>query len=323
MSRAVSVVSAHLRRQTVSESVVLGRRLNLLAPRSQLSWLRLSGSSSRRWLSTENAESTEEAQSEETNSPPVGPQTLFTAEAFPKLVKDCNGALQHGAMGSGGGLALGLLGIAPFTPPNPFMIGLLLAVLQVQFAHGYALRQLWLQQRRYVLEIVKEDIEPDEGQSRVTIVTIKCDGGLTRKIHLTPHAASGPSPSLADIVTKGKSFIVIDKAAGNVKDAEALDDLLQTDRGVLKEDLEVEPIGSESKEESGKLVQKFTELTREHLNNISGKEGPPPQEALGVLIRHSQLAGAGLLFGGLMLCVGGRQAKIEVPPQSSQSPQSR
>jgi len=247
----------------------------------------------------------------ESEGKPSGPRVLFTAPPVTKLAGDAEGALKTGSILSAGGLAAGLLGVAPFTPPNPFMIGLLLSVLQVQFAHGWMLRQLWAQQRRHVLEIVEEQ----EGENGPTLITIKCDGGLTRKLRLTPRDSS---PSFADIVKEGRSFIFLDRKSGEAVDLEALEALLQSERGIQSEEVIMEPVSGESPEEAGKLVQKFKDLTSEHLTKIADKCADSPKSALEGLIRNAQLTGAGILFFGSALGISGRMAADKPPTESPQ-----
>mmetsp|Transcript_11309 Transcript_11309/g.20070 ORF Transcript_11309/g.20070 Transcript_11309/m.20070 type:complete len:290 (+) Transcript_11309:56-925(+) len=253
----------------------------------------------------EAAKETPEDIPKEDVPPEAGPRQLFSAKPLTKLASDAESTLSVSAMCSAGGLGAALLGVAPFTPPNPFMIGLLISVVQVQLAHAWMLRQLFVQQRRHVLEVI-EEIKDGE-----TVVTVKCDGGVTRHLKLDADAASGSKPSLEDIATKGSSFIFLDRKAGEVH--EALDTLLQSDRGVASEEVQVTSISGESEDESRTLVQKFTDLTREHLKKIDGKEGPPPREAIEGITRSAKLTGYVFLFGGSLLGAACRQAGDRPP----------
>eukprot|EP00930_Biecheleria_cincta_P008773 TRINITY_DN110338_c0_g1_i1.p1 TRINITY_DN110338_c0_g1~~TRINITY_DN110338_c0_g1_i1.p1 ORF type:complete len:298 (-),score=49.98 TRINITY_DN110338_c0_g1_i1:129-1022(-) len=255
----------------------------------------------RAFCDSPSEESTRVAEGDEQETP-SGPRVLFTAPPMKKLASDTEGALSTSAICTAGGIGAALMGIAPFTPPNPFMIALLLSVVQVQFAHGWMLRQLWAQRRRHVLEVVQEE------KDGITFVTIRCDGGLTRELKLESGPASGSTPSFADIATQGQSFMFLDRNLGEVQDAEALDALLQTEQGLASEELTTEPVSGESKEEAGKFVQKFTDLTREHLKSIAGKDGGSPEQALNALIRSSQIAGIGFLLAGSTLGVMGRSS---------------
>lgn len=259
----------------------------------------------RAFCETPSEESTPKAESEEQETP-SGPRVLFTGPPIKKIASDTESALTSSAICTAGGIGAALLGIAPFTSPNPFMIALLLSVVQVQFAHGWMLRQLWAQRRRHVLELVQEE------KDGIMIVTLRCDGGLTRELKLESGPASGSTPSLADIATQGQSFMFFDRQAGDVQDAEALDALLQTEQGVVSEELTTEPISGESKEEAGKFVQKFTDLTREHLKSIATKDGGSPEQALKALIRSSQLGGFFFLCAGSTLGVMGRMSADQV-----------
>jgi len=192
------------------------------------------------------------------------------------------------------------------------MIGLLLSVVQVQLAHAWMLRQLFVQQRRHALELVEET------KDGATVLTLKCDGGVSRYLELDMDPATGSKPSLNDIVTKGSSFVFFDQKAGETH--EALDAMLQTDRGIANEKVEVTPVSGESEDESRRLVQRFDDLTREHLKKIEGKEGPPPREAIEALIRSSKLGGYIFLFGGSVLGVLLRQAADRPPAIPAEGP---
>eukprot|EP00439_Symbiodinium_sp_Y106_P046597 s1411_g5.t4 len=82
----------------------------------------------------------------------------------------------------------------------------------------------------------------EKERAREGTVTVNCDAGVTRKFELTDEAATGQNPSLKEIIEKGGTFMFIDKEAGEILDAEMLDTLLQSDRGIRDEKVTAEPV---------------------------------------------------------------------------------
>ncbi|CAE7421251.1 unnamed protein product [Symbiodinium pilosum] len=223
-----------------------------------------------------------------------------------------------------GGVGSAFMGIAPFTSPNLYMIGLLLAIVQVHFGYAFMQKIYWTQRRRYVLEIERE-----EDDSGVVKVAVKCDAKLTRRFRLTQEAASGQKPSLADIIAKGGIFMFVDKASSSIDQSEMLDELLKSDRGITEEQVKAESVMGETEEQSLRIVQKFADLTREHLDKIPEKDNTTsPQEGLQQLESSAQRVGAGFMVGGLLiwvLCDWSAQAAIKAAsdnykPQATLAP---
>ncbi|CAE7573019.1 unnamed protein product [Symbiodinium natans] len=221
-----------------------------------------------------------------------------------------------------GGMGAAFMGMAPFASPNFFMIGLLAAMVQCHMGYAYMQRIYWTQRRRYVLEITREE----DSNGKVSVV-VTCDAGVERRFALTDEAAS---PSLADIITKGGTFMFIDKQAGSILQQEMLDELLQSDRGIQDEKVTAKPVMEETAEQSLRIVQKFKELTLEHLDKIPEKDNTSsPQEGLRQLERAAQIAGAGCMVGGLFLWVLGdwsaqaaiRAAAENYKPQATLMPE--
>lgn len=205
---------------------------------------------------------------------------------------------------SGCGLGMALLGVAPFTPPNPFMLGLVLAVLQVRLGHTWVTRQLYAQMRRNVLEVKQASGTVD---GNVTLA-VKCDGGLLRTIHLTPASNStAVKPAFAELIQSGSTFVYLDQSNGQTEAAEALNALLSSSHTVASEDLSIDPYPEEPKLDAEKIVQSLAKLTVTDLKKLPDKQ-PSPKASLAILRRRSQISAAVVATGGLVICLFGRYA---------------
>lgn len=228
-----------------------------------------------------------------------GPVVLWKAPPLKNEFGMTEHLLRVSAVASGSGLGMALLGIAPFTAPNPFMVGLLLAVMQVRLTHIWGTRTLRAQTRRHVTELV-QTIESDD-----VLVTIQCDGGVIRKLRLRSPAGSEKKPSFADIMKQGRTYIFFDMDLGKAEQP-AFDELLSSKHVLVSEELLVTPFEEESKEEAEKMVQRLVALTHEDLKQIQGKDVVTPKRSLAGLRRSGQLLGGVVLTAGLLICLSGR-----------------
>lgn len=231
-------------------------------------------------------------------APAEGPTVLWEAPMLTKPYEQTESLLGVSALASASGLGMALLGVAPFTAPNPFMFALLLAVIQVRLSHIWGSRMLRAQTRRHVTQVV-QTIESD-----VLLVAITCDGGLVRKLRLVAPAGNEKKPSFAEVIKEGKTYIFFDKEFG--KGEQALEELLLSDRVIASEEFTVTPLGEEDQGEADKVVQRLSTLSREDLKKIQGKDAVAPKKSLAQLRRSAQMLGSVILTAGLILCLGGR-----------------
>lgn len=212
-------------------------------------------------------------------------------------------SLGYSAAITGGGLGLGLLGVAPFAPPTPFMVGLLLAVLQVRVAHAWLSRQLRAQARRHVTELA---LAEPAAEGAAPVLQVRCDGGLSRTLRLAPSPEGASKPQLAEVLRSGHTFVFLDAARGSSDDPEALDKVRNSECVITNEDVVVEPFPDESQEEANKMVQPLLSLTHEHLKKLGGKDSATPMASLADIERNAYLTGGVILAGGVVVCAGGR-----------------
>lgn len=236
-------------------------------------------------------------------APPQGPVVLFRARRLQKEFEATEYVLAASAVATGSGFGMALLGIAPFTPPNPFMVGLLLAIVQARLAHIWTTRQLRAQVRRHVTELGQVE------DSGVLVVSLHCDGGLKRKLRLSLPRAGESKPSFAEVMKQGRSFVFLDRKLGEVvAGEEALDALLNSERVIASEELSVTPFQEESQLEAEKVAQRLANLTQEHLKAMKGRDEVSALETLAQLRHHAQIIGGVILTSGLVICLGGRYA---------------
>jgi len=242
------------------------------------------------------------------------PRVLWKAPALAKEMQATEHMLGVSAMATGSGLGMALLGIAPFTPPNPFMFGLFLAVMQVRLAHIWMTRQMRAQVRRHVTELVQVEGSLDADSKEALVIRMTSDGGLVRTLHLVAPDGEEKKPPFSDVTSQGCTFVFFDRGQGKSDFKEALDAVLDSERVIQKEELEVTPFEEESQLEADKMVQRLTSLTREHLKGLKGKDEVAPAASLGQIRRSSQLSGAVILSAGVVIGIGGRIAS-EQPQQ--------
>ncbi|CAK0804152.1 unnamed protein product [Prorocentrum cordatum] len=120
----------------------------------------------------------------------AGPRVLWRARGLEKQFGEVQSALDTSAAVSAGGFWMALMGIAPFTPPNMFMVAMVLAIMQVRLAHTWLTRQLHSQARRHVLEVEQSSPYQSDGVA-FTQLKLRCEGGLTRTLHLERAKTSG------------------------------------------------------------------------------------------------------------------------------------
>lgn len=187
------------------------------------------------------------------------------------------------------------------------MFGVVLATLQTRLAHAWMTRDLRANLRRTAIEVVHESgpLEPTSDDDQPLVVTIKCDGGLSRRLQLSPRSENAEKPSLGDILKSNHTITFLDDAADNSE----LNALLSSDRAISKEEITVKGFGDdvfvqESQKEAEMVVTRLIEL---RAKDIKGTR-PSPQESLENLRRHAQVFGGVMLTGGLFLCIGGRTA---------------
>lgn len=221
---------------------------------------------------------------------------------------------------------MALLGIAPFTPPNPFMIAVLLAVMQVRVAHVWLTRMLRAQVRRHVTELEAEVVEseavPDSQQPvLLTKLRICCDGGLVRNLHLGKPKENETRATVKDIFEKGQSFVFLDQKLGSVTDKQVLELILNSSLVVSHEELKVIAVDDESQEDTEKLVQKFTDLTTAYLKGTSQSENSVFVQ-LEDMSRWAKASSLFFLSGGALLCImGRRQAELKAGAFTDTAPQ--
>mmetsp|Transcript_6365 Transcript_6365/g.19225 ORF Transcript_6365/g.19225 Transcript_6365/m.19225 type:complete len:340 (-) Transcript_6365:249-1268(-) len=252
------------------------------------------------------------AQPSQGESPPEpdGARVLWRARALTQELQAAEASLVHSAAMSGCGLGLGLLGVAPFVPPTPFMAGLLLSVLQVRLAHVWLSRQLRAQARRHVTELALAEGHAltSEGSAQPLVLVLKCDGGLSRTLRLSPGPAAvdGSKPALAEVLEAGRSFLFLDDALGSSDDPEALKQISQSQGTIANEDITVEPFTDESQEDANKVVQPLLGLTRAHIQKMKGKDNVSPAASLANIQRTAYLTAGIILAGGATVFAGGR-----------------
>lgn len=236
---------------------------------------------------------------------------LFRARSLENESRSVENAITFATVGMSGGMGFAFLGLAPLTSPNLFMIGLLLAIFQVQFGYSLITRQLYMQRRRWVMELYR-----DEDKHLVTVV---CDANLKRVWTLGNDAATGDTPSMQDIAEKGKMFFYLDREVGEVMDAEGLDALLADSKGIEEEKVEVKPVIGETEELSKRIVQSFSELTRTNLQQMAGKDGGSPIQQLDVLERAAKITGVSFMTMGLLFYVMGNWSAQNAIHRAAQS----
>eukprot|EP00913_Durusdinium_trenchii_P034576 g32346.t1 len=79
----------------------------------------------------------------------ASPLQLFRARSLKAESKDVETAISLATFGMASGMGAAFLGLAPLVSPALFMVGLLLAIVQVQFGYSFLMRNLWLQRRRW------------------------------------------------------------------------------------------------------------------------------------------------------------------------------
>ncbi|CAL1165407.1 unnamed protein product [Cladocopium goreaui] len=244
-------------------------------------------------------------------APAPAPVLLFRARSLENESRSVENAITFATVGMSGGMGFAFLGLAPLTSPNLFMIGLLLAIFQVQFGYSLITRQLYMQRRRWVMELYR-----DEDKHLVTVV---CDANLKRVWTLGNDAATGDTPSMQDIAEKGKMFFYLDREVGEVMDAEGLDALLADSKGIEEEKVEVKPVIGETEELSKRIVQSFSELTRTNLQQMAGKDGGSPIQQLDVLERAAKITGVSFMTMGLLFYVMGNWSAQNAIHRAAQS----
>jgi len=189
------------------------------------------------------------------------------------------------------------------------MFGLLIAVTQVRIVHSWMTRQLRMQVRRHVTELV-HDSESQEA-------TFRCDGGLARTLHLAPAAPDGEAkPPFADVIKKGGTFVFFDDNLGKSDEQEALDALLMGEGTVISsEELSIAVYEDESQQDAEKIMQRLINLTPAHLSRLPADRSP--QQTLAQMIRTSQVSGLVIVAAGAVICFSGRARAANILPEAS------
>ena len=238
-----------------------------------------------------------------------GPVLLFRARSLKEESGNVETAITQATIGMSGGIGLAFLGLAPLTSPNLFMIGLLLAIVQVQFGYSFLMRQLYVQRRRWVMEL--------QHHEEKHLVTVVCDGNLTRIWTLSSDVATEEKPSMQDITEKGNLFFFLDREIGEILEPEALDHLLASPNSIEVEEVQVKPVLGETEDMSKRIVQSFTALTRTNLQQM--KDGGSPLKQLEVLERAAQVSGFSFLTMGLFFYVAGKWSAQNAIDRAAQS----
>lgn len=243
---------------------------------------------------------------------PSFPNVLFTAPAISKDFAEAERAVDLSAVASGLGLGAALLGIAPFTAPNYFLVAMLLATFQVNLAHTWQTRVLRAQARRHIEEVV----QLDEGR-----FSIRGGHGLERTLHLSHDAAEDDRPPLSEVLLHGGLFVFLDRTHGTDEAPEALEAMLQSSRSISSEDLVIATFEGESQDEADKLVQNLAKISSKELRSIAkqqkGSTGPSaPKLALAQAARSAQAVAGTIFLAGTVICVSGR-TQANQPPHNA------
>lgn len=233
------------------------------------------------------------------------PRVLWEASRLTKEFEQAEHTVNMAAVASGGGIGAALLGIAPFTAPNPFMVALLIASFQVHLAHRWQMRQLNAQIRRHVLKVT----EDEEG----TLLILKFDGNLTRSLRLTSGTVRSDDdkrPTLAEVFEQSKNIIYFDNGLGKSEAQELLDAVIQSNRGIVKEELTIKPMHDEAEDELTKVVQRLDGLMKKDLEQLAKSEASPPKTELAKVVWSAQVVAGIILTGGIVIGVGGRSAAV-------------
>lgn len=231
------------------------------------------------------------------------PRVLWKAPGISPTFAESEHALTVSTGATAGGLGLALLGIAPFTPPNPFMAALVIAVLQVRLGHEWVWRQMKANLRRHVTLLTLEEGATDDSASTL-VLTIEYSGGLSRKLHLSPATDDEGKPTFKDVVQKGHAFLAFDQAIGSSDLQEELDAVLSSGHVIASESFSVEPIEEESQEEADRDIQRLSTLTKAELEKAGGKEGIlSPAKSLDAVARSSRILASVMLTGGTFICL--------------------
>jgi len=265
------------------------------------------------------------------SDPPL-PRVLFRAPSMKSNRINAEDALARSAAVQSCGLGLAFLGIAPFTPPSPFMVGLLLAAFQVQTVYTWQLRQVRINARRHIVEI--SDVSAEEGKDALSVVKIVCDG-VTRRLHVSSQdsveAARKSSRAkvgdiikspqkLGDIIKSGH-FVSLDHKGGEKRDAEALETLLSSDVVITKENVEFEYFPSEVKLEADKMTTRLGDLKLSEIKQMDGAAARDVGTQFEKINLGAQLTAGIVGVGGTVLFVlARRQANAEFAEHTRGSP---
>jgi hypothetical protein len=258
----------------------------------------------------EASASTGEGQGEAAEEAPPEPLVLFRAPSLGPDFDDATRLVNYSALGSAFGLGAALLGIAPFTAPNTFVVALMLAVVQVRLAHTWQMRVMRAQVRRHVEEVVQLP------EGRISIRS----GNLKRTLQLSAATAAGEKPQLSEVLRHGHPFVFIDRKLGKVQAQEALDAIFESDRAITSEDLDITVFEEETKDEADKVVQPLSKISSKELETISKKAvGMDTPKAAMAQASKSAITVAGVIVvaGGVLGISGRRQANV-LPPGSVQ-----
>jgi len=203
-------------------------------------------------------------------------------------------------------MGLGLLGIAPFTPPNPYMLGLLLAVFQVRLGHTITNRWLRAHARRHVTEVVLTEESVDADGVKTLVLSVQCDGGLSRSLRASSAPAGSAQTLLADVLQHGGSLMCLDEALGSKTDPEAFDRVLSSGCSLVTEEFNVKPYPDESQEEANKVTQSVLSLTRDQLKGAQSGDSITPDASLSQIDRRTQWTAWAITLGGVVIFASGR-----------------
>jgi len=232
---------------------------------------------------------------------PVPPSTVWRSPSIMQEFQDAEATLTRAAAISYVGFGCAFLGIAPFSPPNPFMGGLLLASMNVLWTYGYQLRQIRVHLRRNVTEIQREVLAGNADGMRVTVT---CDGELVRTIDLV----SGETrPTFASIV-KARGFLHLDRTTGTCDESDLLDKVLESELIIEKETFTVAPVGEEAQEEADKIVTSLAALTTGDVETMASAQQLSAGQAIGQVAHLSQAFAGIILTGGMVIGIGGRMS---------------
>lgn len=224
----------------------------------------------------------------------ASPLQLFRARSLKAESKDVETAISLATFGMASGMGAAFLGLAPLVSPALFMVGLLLAIVQVQFGYSFLMRNLWLQRRRWVTELYQNQ---ENGQ-----ITVVYDAKLRRIWNVDPDGKN----TMQEIAERGQRFFFLDQEMGEVLQKEALQTLLSSSQHVKPYEVVAEPVMGETAEQSKQLLPPFpTEKLSEDKDATNDAHAASPVQQLNNLERYARVTGFSFMTTGFIFYILG------------------